>query len=579
MSAHKKTSQRDELEALKAKFRDLLEGETDRGLALAGHAYLDDAINEFLRAYLLDVPEIIDKLMQPNGPLGSFGTRCDFAYTLGLVGSDMYFDLNQIRKIRNEFAHRYRPLGFSSSPVSDRCKNLKTPDLDDPKKKMESRDRFIMSVSLLASHFLSQMKKTSHREPGRDYRVQIDDFPGSFLVGEKQPQTAETEKMNPLTKKLQGVFYGVAISEDWPDERKLHQHHHFTRPPSYLVKLALMVHFGQRLPRGEEKSDWAIPLDFGGINWLVSDWKRYAWDIYGPEPENALAEKLQKKLESAAVIVGKQVAEEAKDYRDSDEISLDNNFPQLMILYEFFRNEVEETLDRLLHQPPAIEKPVPTETDLDNKVNLREFTAKLNTWFADHNALERKLHANTLAAILFFFSATEAILDAAFAVGDRQGLTFAEYRSLKWADRIKRWFNAGQGESAEVYQELIEIRREYRNTAAHSSPMFFFSPPIPGFGLVPVDYEELDLPRAVPWALREPDEAKRVFDTFDATLRHFQSHDLLKFALKYADSGIGIHISKKLSEDLKSHMTSLEAFEEELMRRCELQDRYDNMDI
>jgi len=62
-------------------------------------------------------------------------------------------------------------------------------------------------------------------------------------------------------------------------------------------------------------------------------------------------------------------------------------------------------------------------------------------------------------------------------------------------------------------------------------------------------------------------------------LQLFQLHDLLKFALKYADSGLGIHISKELSEDLKSHMTSLEDFEEELMRRCVLQDRYDNMDI
>jgi len=186
MSARKKSSQRAELEALKTKFKDLLEGETDRGLALAGHAYLDDAIKEFLCAYLLDSPEVVDRLMQPSGPLGSFGVRCDLAYSLGLVGSNMYSDLNQVRKIRNKFAHRYSRLDFSSSPVSDHCKNLKIPDLDDPKKEMEPRDRFVMSVSLLASHFLSQMKKTPHREIGKDYRVQIDDFPGSFVVAEKE---------------------------------------------------------------------------------------------------------------------------------------------------------------------------------------------------------------------------------------------------------------------------------------------------------------------------------------------------------------------------------------------------------
>jgi len=50
---------------------------------------------------------------------------------------------------------------------------------------MPARDRFILSVSLLASHFLSQMKKTPHREAGRDYRVVISDFPGSFSIAEK----------------------------------------------------------------------------------------------------------------------------------------------------------------------------------------------------------------------------------------------------------------------------------------------------------------------------------------------------------------------------------------------------------
>jgi len=43
-----------------------------------------------------------------------------------------------------------------------------------------------MAVTLLATYFLGQIKKTPHREAGRDYRVQIDDFPGSVVVAEKE---------------------------------------------------------------------------------------------------------------------------------------------------------------------------------------------------------------------------------------------------------------------------------------------------------------------------------------------------------------------------------------------------------
>lgn len=188
MATKRNTLSRDELKALKIEFKEQLEEESDRGLALVGHAYLDDALTEFLRAFLVDDSGVADELLRQGGPLGSFKARCDLAFSLGLIGPDMYSDLGQVRSIRNAFAHRYTPPDFSSSPVLDRCRNLKIPDLDDPSKNMSARERFIMSVSLLAYHFLSQMEKTPHREIGRDYRVVISRFPASGLVAEKKSQ-------------------------------------------------------------------------------------------------------------------------------------------------------------------------------------------------------------------------------------------------------------------------------------------------------------------------------------------------------------------------------------------------------
>ncbi len=185
MSDQKNASKQDEIKALMAEFRGMLEDETERGLAIVGAAFLDDALKELLRAYLIDdSKKVVNGLL--SGSIGSFKKRCDLAYALGLIGPDMHSDLDQVREIRNAFAHCYSDLDFSASKVLDRCKNLKIADLADPEKTMPARDRLATSVSLLAAHIVRQMKKTSHQEVGKDYRAVFSDFPVSISVADKR---------------------------------------------------------------------------------------------------------------------------------------------------------------------------------------------------------------------------------------------------------------------------------------------------------------------------------------------------------------------------------------------------------
>ena len=387
--------------------------------------------------------------------------------------------------------------------------------------------------------------------------------------------TADQHVMPFRSKKLDKVFHGVAIASHWPDEAQLERLHHFTRPPSYLVALALAHLYGEALRRGHEKSEWAISLAFDGMTWLVSDWKRYACDIYGPEDAADPAGVLLKKLLTAATIVGNNVTVQANAYRDRDEISLENEYPRLDALHRFFRTGAEEAIEQLEAQPRV----GGSGSKREGHPKVQQLAADLNSWFAVRAAIEKRAHANMVAAIVVFFAAIEAVLDAAFAIGDRQGRSFAAYRKLSWAERLKLWVDTSRGPTADTHRALIELRNEYRNTITHSSPRFLFPLSGPVCGLVPVDYEELYLPRATPWALRVPEEARGAFLTFDATLEMFRAHDVLSYALKYAESGLPIHINESFSEDLKRHMSSPEAFEAELNRRIDLQDRYDNMDI
>ena len=81
--------------------------ESDRGLVLAGAAFLDDALFELLsttlRVNLSKKDE--DSLFTHFGPLSSMSSRSLVAYALELIDEQMRRSLDQVRKIRNHYAH------------------------------------------------------------------------------------------------------------------------------------------------------------------------------------------------------------------------------------------------------------------------------------------------------------------------------------------------------------------------------------------------------------------------------------------------------------------------------------------
>src|SRR6185369_4843044 len=81
--------------------------ESDRGLVLAGAAFLDDARSELLAATLRVNLSKKDKdsLFTHSGPLSSMSSRSLVAYALELIDEDMRKSLDQLRKIRNHYAH------------------------------------------------------------------------------------------------------------------------------------------------------------------------------------------------------------------------------------------------------------------------------------------------------------------------------------------------------------------------------------------------------------------------------------------------------------------------------------------
>jgi DNA-binding MltR family transcriptional regulator len=100
-----------------------LKKESDRAAAVLAASFLETQLEALLKKVLID-HKSRDSMFGVYAPLGSFSAKISAAFLMGLIPEDIYKDLNLIRKIRNEFAHRYENLAFNLSPLKDWLNNL-----------------------------------------------------------------------------------------------------------------------------------------------------------------------------------------------------------------------------------------------------------------------------------------------------------------------------------------------------------------------------------------------------------------------------------------------------------------------
>lgn len=107
------------LDAFSGTFR----AESDRACAVLGAALLDSKLESLYKRRLRSHH---DELLPSARPLGSFSARIRVAQSLAWISPDVAFDLDQIRSIRNEFAHNAdHELSFADQSISAKCANLK----------------------------------------------------------------------------------------------------------------------------------------------------------------------------------------------------------------------------------------------------------------------------------------------------------------------------------------------------------------------------------------------------------------------------------------------------------------------
>jgi hypothetical protein len=93
-----------------------------------------------------------------NAPLGTFSSRIKAAYSLGLIENEQFEDLEHLRKIRNEFAHSWRPTSFAHPSIAAHIEKLNYSSIDDTFPE-SSFDKIRTSISSI----LVELRSSAHQ--------------------------------------------------------------------------------------------------------------------------------------------------------------------------------------------------------------------------------------------------------------------------------------------------------------------------------------------------------------------------------------------------------------------------------
>jgi DNA-binding MltR family transcriptional regulator len=117
--------EKEEAEALQE-----LNSASDRAAGIVAATILERRLKSLLKRLLLDYAKnsstsIHLDMFRASGPFGSFSSKINLTYMLGICSTEAWRDLDYIREIRNEFAHIPGTNSFKSQRVADLCRNLK----------------------------------------------------------------------------------------------------------------------------------------------------------------------------------------------------------------------------------------------------------------------------------------------------------------------------------------------------------------------------------------------------------------------------------------------------------------------
>ncbi len=172
-----------------AQFVEELKRETDRGLPLVGAALIDEKLLETLQSFFCNDKSSEKLLSDGSAPLGTFSSRIELCFALGLIDEFEYREISLLRKVRNEFAHAKHGTSFQTEKIKGFCSTLKS-DLPEGGGYPTNDPRFRLTNAIvclaLRLYYRPDWVKKERREPKT--WVTVDEVSWRRIEDEKPPE-------------------------------------------------------------------------------------------------------------------------------------------------------------------------------------------------------------------------------------------------------------------------------------------------------------------------------------------------------------------------------------------------------
>lgn len=102
-----------------------LQNDSDRAVAIVGAALVETRLEQALKSHFQQDAALLEKMFGSSAPLGSFSAKIRLAFLMGLISKQFHKELENMKEIRNRFAHDLEANSFDDQSIADRCKNFK----------------------------------------------------------------------------------------------------------------------------------------------------------------------------------------------------------------------------------------------------------------------------------------------------------------------------------------------------------------------------------------------------------------------------------------------------------------------
>lgn len=185
----------------------------DRGLVLSLSAFAEDALGSLLKAYLIPSEATTQLLEGFNAPLGTLSARIKGAYAMGLITKSQFSDLERLRKIRNDFAHTWKPVSLAQPKLAALAQAMSYSRMGSRFPKTIS-EKVKSSISCL----LVELRSATHQLPKRGAQARLSG--NHLIVGFSGNDFAA--QLDEARKELARIQHQLETTKG--EERAFHRH-------------------------------------------------------------------------------------------------------------------------------------------------------------------------------------------------------------------------------------------------------------------------------------------------------------------------------------------------------------------